>query len=48
MSRKGAYFANRFKFIIRLKALRRDDLKGTINIERELEALNVKLIGTLR
>jgi hypothetical protein len=48
LSRKGASFANRFKFIIRLKALKRDNLEGIANIKRELEALDVKSIGTLR
>ena len=48
MSRKGASFADRFEFIIRLKALGRDNLEGTIDVERELEALDVKLIGMPR
>jgi len=47
LSRKGASFANCFKFIIRLKALKRDDLEGIADIERELEALDVKSIRML-
>ena len=47
MSRKGASFADCFEFIIRLKALGRDNLEGTANVKRKLEALDVKLIGTL-